>query len=138
MFGLLFRADWGYYKNMDIEQFKQLVGEAVDSLPEEFLALLDNVEILVADRPSRVQRRNLDMQAGEELLGLYEGVPLTERHASYGMVTPDRITIFRLAILDTVKSEDDIKDEVRRVVKHEVAHHFGISDERLEEMGGPV
>ncbi|AQU02523.1 hypothetical protein SDC9_06980 [bioreactor metagenome] len=123
---------------MDTEQFKQIVAEAVDSLPEEFLALLDNVEIMVADRPSQIQRRNLDMHRGEELLGLYEGVPLTERHASYGMVTPDRITIFRLAILDMVKTEEDIKNEVRRVVKHEVAHHFGISDERLEEMGGPV
>jgi len=106
------------------------VARALDSLPQEFLEQLDNVDILIADRPSRAQRRG----SGGLLLGLYEGVPQTERGASYGLVAPDRITLFQEAIEAVCATEDEIVAEIGDTLKHELAHHFGISDERLDEL----
>jgi predicted Zn-dependent protease with MMP-like domain len=107
-------------------RFEELVADALDSLPHELGQLMDNVVVLVADR-------------GEEpdLLGLYDGIPLTERGTSYGegFVMPDRIWIYRLAICEICDDEDDVVDEVAITVVHEVAHHFGIDDDRLDELG---
>ena len=108
---------------MPLERFEQMVGEALDSLPPELGKLMRNVAVTVDD-------------GGDgSLLGLYEGVPLTERNTEYSMVLPDRITIFRRAILGECDSEDDVVDEVRTTVVHEVGHHFGIDDTRLHELG---
>jgi predicted Zn-dependent protease with MMP-like domain len=104
-------------------QFEELVGEALDSIPEELGRLMENVAVVVEAR-SRSRR----------LLGLYEGIPLTER-ADYGMVMPDRITIYREAILAMCRTEADVVEQVRITVVHEVGHHFGIDDERLDELG---
>jgi predicted Zn-dependent protease with MMP-like domain len=108
------------------ERFEELVGEALDEVPQELLNLLDNVVILVADDPPR----------GEgDLLGLYEGHALTDRGWDYAGVLPDRITIYRNPTLRICDTEDDVVDEVAVTVVHELAHHFGISDERLHELG---
>ena len=120
---------------MDEEKFEQLVIRAIESLPDEFQERLDNIDIVIADQPSPEQLKTLDRKRGETLLGLYEGVPLIHRHASYGMVTPDKITIFQRAIESTGRSDARIVSEIRRVVLHEIAHHFGIDDDRLEELG---
>jgi predicted Zn-dependent protease with MMP-like domain len=119
---------------MDRERFQRLVAKAVEELPEEFLALLDNVDIVLEDHPSRAQIGNA--QRGYTLLGLYEGVPLTERGAHYGLVPPDKITIFRKPIEGMCESDDEIIAEINRVVKHEIAHHFGIDDARLDQIEG--
>jgi predicted Zn-dependent protease with MMP-like domain len=111
---------------MSSERFEELVGDALDEVPQELLKLLDNVVILVADEPP----------PGEgDLLGLYEGHALTERGWDYAGVLPDRITIYRNPTLRICDTEDDVVEEVAVTVVHELAHHFGISDERLHELG---
>jgi predicted Zn-dependent protease with MMP-like domain len=107
-----------------IAQFEAMVGEALDSLPPALGKLMRNVAVTV----------NEDGGDGS-LLGLYEGVPLTARTHQYSGVMPDRITIFRKAILAMCHSEEQVVEEVRRTVVHEVGHHFGIGDDRLHELG---
>lgn len=120
---------------MDIEYFERLVARAVDSLPDEFHARLENIDVVVAERPSREQLAALGGKRGETLLGLYEGVPLTRRSAHYGLVMPDKITIFRQPIESICRNDAEIITRVQRVVLHEIAHHFGISDARLRQLG---
>ncbi len=112
-----------------------LVGEAIDRLPEEFRERLENIDIVVADAPTREQLKALKEKRGHTLLGLYEGVPLTERTHGYGFVMPDKITIFQRPIEAMCRSDARIVEEIEKVVRHEIAHHFGISDDRLEELG---
>lgn len=120
---------------MDTERFEELVIRAVEGLPDELQERLENVDIVVADRPTPDQLAYVDNKKGSMLLGLYEGVPLTERSSFYGMVAPDKITIFQEAITEACRSETEMVSEIRRVVLHEIAHHFGISDARLKELG---
>lgn len=120
---------------MDSERFEQLVIRAVESMPDEFHERLDNIDIVIADEPSPEQLSTVERKRGETLLGLYEGVPLTQRHHGYGMIPPDKITIFQKPIEAACRSDGQIVSEVRRVVLHEIAHHFGIDDERLKELG---
>ncbi len=120
---------------METEKFELLVIKAVESLPEEFRERMDNVDVVVADEPTRHQLTKTERQRGETLLGLYEGVPLTERTHGYGFVVPDVITIFQRPIEGMCRSDTEIVAEVRKVVLHEIAHHFGISDNRLRELG---
>ena len=114
------------------ERFAQLVAEALESLPQEVLAWLDNVEVVAEDWPSPEQLESVG--AGAWLLGLYEGVPLTARTADYGLVPPDKVTLFRGPILAGCTTEDQVREQVRRTVLHELAHHFGIDDDRLHEL----
>ena len=102
-----------------------LVGDALDLIPQQLAAAIDNVVILVADRNAEEP----------DLLGLYEGVALTERDSFYAGALPDTISIYREALLDVCDSEQQVVDEVAVTVIHEVAHHFGIDDERLHELG---
>jgi predicted Zn-dependent protease with MMP-like domain len=120
---------------METERFEQLVATAIESLPEALLERLENVDIVVADKPTPEQRRHEDIARGELLLGLYEGVPLTQRTYGYTGVVPDKITIFQKPIESVCKNDNQIVEEVQRVVRHEIAHHFGIDDDRLEELG---
>jgi predicted Zn-dependent protease with MMP-like domain len=120
---------------MKTEDFEKLVVKAVEGLPEEFRERLDNVDIVVADEPTRRQLSRRDRKRGETLLGLYEGIPLTERTNDYGNVVPDVITIFQRPLEAMCRTDDQLIKEIRHVVLHEIAHHFGISDERLEELG---
>src|SRR4051812_8484421 len=104
---------------MSTERFEELVAEALDTIPPELAALIDNCVVLVEDEAPTDD---------VDLLGIYEGVPLTERDSSYTMAMPDRITIFRLPILDMCRSESEVVEQVRITVVHEIAHHFGIDD----------
>jgi len=107
------------------ERFEQLVAEALDSIPPELGRYMDNVAVFVEEQPRR---------AG--LLGHYHGVPLTRRDAGYaGMVMPDRIVIYRRPICELCRTEAEVVDQVRTTVVHEVAHHFGIDDDRLQALG---
>lgn len=118
------------------EHFERLVAAAIDDLPEEILDRLDNVVIVVADAPTPEQLRDATMVGRPELLlGLYEGVPLTERTSSYGLVLPDKITLFQQALESICPTEEALREEVQTTVIHELAHHFGISDRRLTELG---
>jgi len=120
---------------METETFEELVADAIDSLPEEFQARLENIDIVVADEPTSTQLRKSDIDEGDTLLGLYEGVPLPDRTAGYTFIMPDKITIFQKPIEAVCRNDSEIVTEIQRVVRHEVAHHFGIDDDRLEELG---
>jgi predicted Zn-dependent protease with MMP-like domain len=120
---------------MDREKFEDLVDKAVKSLPKEFLDHLDNIDVLVADLPAVNQLRRSNLKPNQILLGLYEGIPQTRRGSNYGMVLPDKITIFQKNIEAKCRNEEEILAEIEHVVKHEIAHHFGISDDRLREIG---
>jgi predicted Zn-dependent protease with MMP-like domain len=112
--------------DMSRERFEELVAEALDEVPAELLSVMNNVVILVEDAPP---------DGGFDLLGLYEGHALTTRGWDYAGVLPDRITIFRLPTLRACDTESDVVDEVAITVVHEIAHHFGIDDQRLHELG---
>jgi predicted Zn-dependent protease with MMP-like domain len=111
--------------DMTRRRFEELVADALDTIPPELTAAMDNVVVLVAGRN----------ETEPELLGLYEGVALTERMSDYGGVLPDRITIYQDAILDVCDDEEHVVQEVAITVVHEVAHHFGIDEETLHELG---
>ncbi len=117
------------------EEFEQLVAQALDNLPEQIRQMLQNVEVVVADWPTPAELRSVGLKPGQLLLGLYEGVPLTKRGSHYGMVLPDKITIFQVPIERICRTREQIIKQVQRTVKHELAHHFGISDDRLRELG---
>jgi predicted Zn-dependent protease with MMP-like domain len=120
---------------METERFEQLVAKAIENLPGEFRERLDNIDVVVADEPTTRQLSKTERKRGETLLGLYEGVPITERTHGYGFAVPDIITIFQRPIEAICKSDTEIIKEVQHVVLHEIAHHFGISDDRLHELG---
>ena len=119
---------------MDRDRFEQLVARAIESLPEEFIARLENVDVVVEDYPTQGQLTRAGLKRGHTLLGLYEGVPLTKRGAHYGLVPPDKITIFQRPIEAKCRGGDKVTAEIQRVVRHEIAHHFGIGDARLEQL----
>lgn len=119
---------------MDRETFESLVAKAVEDLPEEFLTRLQNIAVVVQDYPTSAQLRRVGLRPGQTLLGLYEGVPQTRRGEHYGLVAPDKITIFQKPIEARWRRYTDISAEIQRVVKHEIAHHFGISDARLQQI----
>jgi predicted Zn-dependent protease with MMP-like domain len=120
---------------MDRERFEQLVARAVEALPEEFREKLENVDVVVEDLPTQGQLRQSAPGKGMTLLGLYEGIPLTRRYTNYGMVPPDKITIFQKTIEAKCGGDEiDIKAEIERVVRHEIAHHFGIGDTQLKQI----
>ena len=115
-------------------RFDELVGIALDAIPEPFAAALDEVAIVVADEPTAEQRRENGIGPDEDLYGLYEGVPRTEWGADWAAI-PNRITLFRLPLEADFADPDDLADEVWLTVVHELAHHLGIDDDRLHELG---
>jgi len=119
---------------MDRERFEWLVAKAVDSLPDEFHSKLENIDVVVAEQPTPSQLAEVGLKRSETLLGLYQGVPLTKRSRHYGMVAPDKITIFQKPIEAECKNDTEVKAEIRRVVQHEIAHHFGTGDARLRQL----
>lgn len=117
---------------MNMERFEDLVARAVEALPEEFRFAMENVDVVVQESPTRRQLAGVGQ--GMTLLGLYEGVPQTRRTESYGMVLPDRIVIFRRPILAMCRTEPEIEAEIGRVVRHEIAHHFGMDEDELRRI----
>jgi len=111
---------------MTRDRFEELVSDALDLVPPELAGLMDNVAVFVEDEPPADD---------PELLGVYDGTPLTERGDWYAGSLPDRITIFRLPTLRICDTEDEVVEEVEITVVHEIAHHFGIDDERLHDLG---
>ncbi len=120
---------------MEDALFERLVAEALEALPEVFRNHLENVEIVVEDWPDRRTMRLAGVRSPADLLGFYHGVPLTRRTSHYMLVLPDKITLYRQPILMRCRTLEEVRDLVARTLRHEIAHYFGIDDDRLEEIG---
>jgi predicted Zn-dependent protease with MMP-like domain len=120
---------------MEDALFERLVAEALEALPEVFRNRLENVEIVVEDWPDRRTMRLAGVRSPADLLGFYHGVPLTRRTSHYMLVLPDKITLYRQPILMRCRTLEEVRDLVARTLRHEIAHYFGIDDDRLEEIG---
>ncbi len=116
------------------EKFYNLVMKAIGELPPAFQERLENVDVIVADWPTPAQLTRNNVKSRFSLLGLYEGIPHTRRGQGYGMVLPDKITIFRKPIESRCHSWEEVEEEVSKVVRHEIAHHFGIEEQRLQTL----
>lgn len=116
------------------QPFEALVQVALDAIPEPFASALDEVAIVIADEPTPEQLRENEIDDGDTLYGLYEGVPRTEWGADWAAM-PNRILLFRLPLEEDFADPDDLADEVWETVIHELAHHLGIDDQRLHELG---
>lgn len=119
---------------MTDEEFEHAVQDGIDAIPDRFLRELDNVAIVIADVPSPEQKRIMELRGDDDLLGLYEGIPLTDRGESYGgLVLPDKITIFKHATLAEAKGDSGVvRMIVRDTVWHEIAHYFGYNDDEIK------
>lgn len=118
---------------MTREEFEKLVNEGISAIPEKFLKRLENVDIVIEERPTNDQLKKVNIQNPFCLFGLYEGIPKTKRGSSYGMVLPDKITIFKEAIERSARNEEEIKEIVKNTVWHEIAHHFGMNEKEVRE-----
>lgn len=114
--------------------FEAMVARAIDEIPDKYAQHLDNVGFVIEDEPSTEQREKLHLINGVTLFGLYEGIPLTRRGSSYSGVLPDKITIFRLPILERSSSESEAYLQVRNTIWHEVAHYFGLGHGRIHQL----
>lgn len=119
---------------MDASEFAEIVMEVLEDLPDEFRQRMENVEIEIRDWPGREEREQAGVPPGQTLFGLYQGIPLTERGHGYNLVLPDRIILFRGPIMRAGGTRAGVRRQIRRTLLHEIAHHFGISDERLREL----
>ena len=119
---------------MTLERFTRLVEEALREIPPRFREAMKNVAVVVEDEPSQELLDELEMEPGDTLFGLYQGVPLTERDSHYGNTLPDRISIYQLPIEDACADDEDIRQCIAETVIHEFGHYFGLSEEEIEEI----
>ena len=117
---------------MEPEKFEQLVNEGIKAIPEKFLKKIENVAIVIEDKPDVYQLEKVKLKKGTVLFGLYEGTPRNKR-LNYGQVLPDKITIFKKPIENYGRSEKEIREIVRNTVWHEIAHHFGMDEKMVRE-----
>ena len=120
---------------MDQDAFERLVAEALDTLPEFFQEKLDNIEVVVEDWPDRETMRLASVRHPAHLLGFYHGVPQTRRTHNYGLVLPDKISIYQRPIEMHCRTVKQVRAMIHHVLRHEIAHHFGLDDARLREIG---
>lgn len=116
------------------EQFDELITKAMDELPQEYITGLDNVAILMADEPSPDQERKMKLREGTILLGLYEGIPLTQRGNAYTFVLPDKITLFKHALLRVSHNDAQLFEQIKRTLWHEIAHYYGLDHGRIHQL----
>ena len=117
--------------NTEMREFEELVADALDDLPEEFLQKLDNIDIVVEDEPSEDDLERLGIRPPNTLLGLYHGVPRNRRGRGYASVLPDKITIYKKPIESLCRNDEELKEKVREVVIHEIGHYFGLSEREI-------
>jgi len=115
---------------MDREKFEKLVKEGIEAIPKRFLEKMNNVDIVIEDEPTEEQMRRLKLRKSAKLFGLYKGIPQTKR-GFYAGVLPDKITIFKKPIEETCFNDEQVKERVKNTVWHEIAHHFGMDEERV-------
>lgn len=120
--------------NISNEVFEELTAEAINSLPNHYTDNMKNVAIVIEDEPSEAQRQKLHLVNGVTLYGLYEGIPLTQRSGNYSLVLPDKITIFKNPIVQGANSMDALREQIKRTVWHEIAHHYGLDHDRINEL----
>jgi predicted Zn-dependent protease with MMP-like domain len=120
---------------LERREFRRLVREAVALLPPELLQNVHNVDIVIERRPTAVDRKAAGLGRGGLLLGLYHGIPLTKRGEYYNLVAPDKISIYQEHIEAICSNDDEVREQVRKTVLHELGHYFGIDDDRLHELG---
>ena len=116
------------------EEFDHLIARAMDELPQEYIRGLENVAIVMADWPDEFQQKKARLEPGNLLLGLYEGIPRTQRGMNYNLVLPDKITLFKLPILRVVHDEASLFEQIKRTLWHEIAHYYGLNHDRIDEI----
>ncbi len=117
------------------QQFDEFMEAGIAAVPEQYRSRIDNVAIMVADNPSEQQRKDLKLACNQTLFGLYEGVPLPQRGGRTKLL-PDKITVFKVPILRFSQTEDEVKEQVKHTIWHEVAHYFGLDHKRIHEIDG--
>ncbi len=116
-------------------EFEKLVAQAVEALPPRFLSRLENVEVVIENEPTREDLDSAGVEPGGTLLGLYQGIPQTERGTWYGNLLPDRIVVYQRPIEAVARNRRDIRKEIRITLMHEIGHHFGLGEDELSEAG---
>lgn len=116
------------------EEFEEMVNKALDHIPKLYQENLNNVAITIADEPTAEQRLKLKLRCDQSLFGLYEGIPLTKRGAGYNLVIPDRITIFKLPMSHVVNNTDELAEQVRHTLWHEIAHFYGLNHDQIHKL----
>jgi len=119
---------------MNREEFEKLVEQGIAEIPQKFREKMKNVEIVIEDRPNRLQLQQAKVRPGGSLFGLYQGIPQTKRGAFYANVLPDKITLFQKVIEDFAKTPEEIKERVKRTIWHEIAHHFGFNEREVRQL----
>lgn len=116
------------------ERFDALITRAMNELPQKYIKGLDNVAIVQADEPTDDQRIKMKLDDNTLLLGLYEGIPLTQRGNSYSFVLPDKITLFKQPIFSVARNETELFEHIKRTLWHEIAHYYGLNHARIDEL----
>lgn len=115
-------------------EFEEIVGSAIDNIPEKYAQHIKNLAFIVEDEPSLEQRHKLHLHNNQTLFGLYEGIPMTRRGNNYNLVLPDKITIFKKPMEWTSNSLEELTEQVNKTVWHEVAHYYGLDHDRIDEL----
>lgn len=123
---------------MSDEQFDQMISKAMDYLPKTHMSAIKNVAIVYEDEPTEVQREELQLACHQSLFGLYEGVPLTRRNGGINNYPPDKITIFKKPMLEYVSTMEELEEQVRHTLWHEVAHYFGLNHDQIHQLEGKL
>ncbi len=121
-------------RDLSDEEFYQLISRAMDELPQKYIRGLENVAIIYADTPTDEQKVKMKLDNHHILLGLYEGIPLTQRGGGYTFVLPDKITLFKHSILAVVNNEAELFEQIKRTLWHEIAHYYGLGHDRIDEI----
>jgi len=116
------------------EEFDTIVSSVMDELPQDYITGLKNVSVVIADDPTDDQRTKLKLRCRETLFGLYEGIPLTKRGSGYNLVLPDKITLFKNPLLQASRDLEAFRENTKRTLWHEIAHHYGLDHERIHSL----
>lgn len=116
------------------KEFDEIISSVMDELPQEYIIGMKNVSVVIADDPDEHQREKLKLRCHETLFGLYEGIPLTKRGAGYTMVLPDKITLFKNPLINASKDAEQFRENTKRTLWHEIAHHYGLDHPRIHEL----
>lgn len=118
-------------------EFDALISRAMDELPQEYITGLDNVAIVMADEPTEEQKIKMKLRENTILLGLYEGIPLVQRGAGYTFVLPDKITLFKHSIMRVVNNDEELFEQIKRTLWHEIAHYYGLDHSQMHKLQHP-